>query len=173
MEADMYWISQSMTRADCGMVIVNQWLQSCGFVPTASNHVHNHVMDKLSKSKLTDSTPHNGKRKRSHTEREGVAEAVDDDGEWTEHVSSSSGRTYYYNKKLDKSQWEPPEAMNKKWDWLMDGGKRERGVGVDIVRVCGVILWWSLTSCYVIIECGPHLFRIMLYCEGLLGTVGV
>ena len=33
----------------------------------------------------------------------------DDDGEdvWTEH-KSSSGRIYFYNKKLDKSQWEKP-----------------------------------------------------------------
>ena len=80
------------------------------FLPV-SNHVHNHVMEKSSKSKSSDSAPFNGKRRRSLEEKEGGDNA---EGEWTEHVSSSSGRTYYYNKKLDKSQWEPPQALLKK-----------------------------------------------------------
>ena len=51
----------------------------------------------------------NGKRPRS---KEGVA--ADPEDTWTEHVSSS-GRTYFYNKKLDKSQWERPKGMLKKY----------------------------------------------------------
>ena len=76
--------------------------------------MHNHVLDKLSKSKTSDSTPHNGKRRRSLDGKEGVVMEEEEEGEWTEHVSSSSGRTYYYNKKLDKSQWEPPKTLIKK-----------------------------------------------------------
>ena len=41
-------------------------------------------------------------RKRSH-------DSVDEDV-WTEHTSSS-GRVYYYNKRLDKSQWERPAGF--------------------------------------------------------------
>lgn len=32
---------------------------------------------------------------------------------WTEH-KSSSGKVYYYNKRLDKSQWEKPEKVVRK-----------------------------------------------------------
>lgn len=32
---------------------------------------------------------------------------------WTEHLSSSN-RVYYYNKKLDKSQWEMPQGYDKR-----------------------------------------------------------
>ena len=34
--------------------------------------------------------------------------------EWTKHVSSSSGRTYFYNKQLDMSQWKTPRGMVKR-----------------------------------------------------------
>ena len=81
---------------------------------SASNHLHNHIMDKQGKSKMSDPTPYNGKRRRSHEEKEDDDPNEEDEGEWTKHVSSSSGRTYYYNKKLDKSQWEPPKASAKK-----------------------------------------------------------
>jgi len=80
----------------------------------ASNHVHNHVMEKQSKSKTSDSTPYNGKRRRSHEEKEDDVLDEEDGGDWTKHVSGSSGRTYYYNKKLDKSQWEAPKTFAKK-----------------------------------------------------------
>ncbi len=33
---------------------------------------------------------------------------------WTEHLSSS-GRIYYFNEKLKKSQWERPKGLIKKW----------------------------------------------------------
>ncbi len=57
-----------------------------------------------------DKTPStNGKRPRG--KEGGVAD--EQDNTWTEHVSSS-GRTYYYNKRLDKSQWERPKGMLKK-----------------------------------------------------------
>ena len=66
---------------------------------TVSNHVPNHVM-----SKSHDQSPSNGKRKRSSEEEEDV---------WTEHTSST-GRVYFYNKKLDKSQWERPKGAVKR-----------------------------------------------------------
>lgn len=51
------------------------------------------------------STPN---RKRGH-------DSIEDDI-WTEHTSSS-GRVYYYNKRLDKSQWERPMCFpTKKYD---------------------------------------------------------
>ena len=34
--------------------------------------------------------------------------------EWTKHVSNSSGRTYFYNKQLDMSQWKTPMGMVKR-----------------------------------------------------------
>ena len=71
-----------------------------------SNHVHNHVASKGSESKLSDSRSINGKRRRSRDSEE-------PDDVWTEHVSSS-GRTYFYNKRWDKSQWERPEGPIKK-----------------------------------------------------------
>ena len=33
---------------------------------------------------------------------------------WTEHASSQ-GKVYYYNKALDKSQWEKPAGVIKRW----------------------------------------------------------
>lgn len=72
---------------------------------SASNHVHNHV-SKSGETKSRDQTSTNGKRRRSK-------EADNQDDVWTEHTSSS-GRTYYYNKRLDKSQWEQPSPMLKK-----------------------------------------------------------
>lgn len=71
-----------------------------------SNHVHNHVITKGSEGKSCDSGSTNGKRRRS-----GDSEEPGD--MWTEHVSSS-GRSYYYNKHLDKSQWDRPKGTLKK-----------------------------------------------------------
>lgn len=70
---------------------------------TGSNHVYNHVVSKGSES---DSKSTNGKRRRSRDSEE-------PDDVWTEHVSSS-GRTYFYNKRWDKSQWERPDGPIKK-----------------------------------------------------------
>ena len=33
---------------------------------------------------------------------------------WTEHASSQ-GKVYYYNKALDKSQWEKPDVVIKRY----------------------------------------------------------
>ena len=86
------------------------WCKGCGYsdaVFIGSNHVHNHVM-REGGGGATVSV--NGKRRRSKDS--------DDGGEvWTEHVSSS-GRSYFYNKRLDKSQWERPKGMLKRWAWL-------------------------------------------------------
>ena len=71
-----------------------------------SNHVHNHVSSKGSEGKSHDHLSTNGKRRRS-------VETEDPDDLWTEHTSSS-GRTYFYNKRLDKSQWERPKGILKK-----------------------------------------------------------
>lgn len=61
----------------------------------ASNHLHNHTPSR------------SGDRKRKHNEDE------EEQDIWTEH-KSSSGRIYYYNKRLDKSQWEKPLKGNLK-----------------------------------------------------------
>ena len=66
-----------------------------------------------------DTPSTNGKRPRS---KEGGV-AGDQDDVWTEHVSSS-GRTYYYNKRLDKSQWERPKGTFKKWVGPRGGAKK-------------------------------------------------
>ncbi len=81
----------------CGCVLM---LDINRLSPSGSNHVYNHVTDK---AKSCDSAgPPNGKRRRS-------LDKDDLEDVWTEHTSSS-GRTYYYNKKLDKSQWSAPKA---------------------------------------------------------------
>lgn len=88
-----------------------------------SNHVHNHIhkesrasergsitnkesraSEKGWEAKSCNSGSTNGKRQRSKDEEEDV---------WTEHISSS-GRTYFYNKRLDKSQWERPKSSAKR-----------------------------------------------------------
>ena len=76
------------------------------FLMAASNHVYNHASNKGSEGKSCDSASTNGKRRRSK-------EPDDHEDTWTEHTSSS-GRTYYYNKRLDKSQWERPKGMLKR-----------------------------------------------------------
>jgi hypothetical protein len=73
---------------------------------TGSNHVYNHVTSKTSEGKSCDSGSTNGKRRRSRDSEEPA-------DMWTEHVSSS-GRTYFYNKRWDKSQWERPDGPVKK-----------------------------------------------------------
>ena len=75
----------------------------------------NHLRERSSAVQLCHSAPlpHNGKRKRRSQDRD-MVKSGGVDSEWTEHVSSSSGRTYFYNKKLDMSQWETPKGMVKR-----------------------------------------------------------
>ena len=84
----------------------------------SSNHVHNHTSPKSRDPGLSSHDPdirsHNDpstpNRKRGHDNME--------DDVWTEHTSSS-GRVYYYNKRLDKSQWERPTGFPmKKYEWI-------------------------------------------------------
>ena len=43
--------------------------------------------------------------------------------ECTKHDSSSSGRTYFYNKQLDMSQWKTPTGMVKRLEVMEGNGK--------------------------------------------------
>lgn len=63
-------------------------------------------MSKVGEGKSSDPGSTNGKRQRSRDSEEPTEV-------WTEHVSSS-GRTYFYNKRCDKSQWERPDGPIKK-----------------------------------------------------------
>ena len=54
----------------------------------------------------------NKRRMRSKDKDIKSADGVDD--EWTEHVSNSRGRTFFFNKKLDVKQWEIPKGMVKR-----------------------------------------------------------
>ena len=56
--------------------------------------------------------PHYNKRRMRSKDRDIKSDGVD--GEWTEHVSSSFGCTYFYNKQLDMSQWKTPMGMVKR-----------------------------------------------------------
>ena len=56
--------------------------------------------------------PHDNKRRMRSKDRDIKSDGVDD--EWTEHVSKSRGRIYFYNKKLDVKQWETPKGMVKR-----------------------------------------------------------
>ena len=55
--------------------------------------------------------PHYNKRRMRSKDRNIKSDWVDD--EWTEHISKSRGRIYFYNKKLDVKQWENPKVMVK------------------------------------------------------------
>ncbi len=82
-----------------------------------SNHVHNHVASKAAESKSHDQTQaaeSNKSRDSGRTNGKRRQSAEGEEEVWTEHVSSS-GRTYYYNKRLDKSQWDrtPLPALKK------------------------------------------------------------
>ena len=52
--------------------------------------------------------------KRRMTSKDGDIKSDGVDSEWTEHVSNSCGRKFFYNKKLDMKQWETPKGMVKK-----------------------------------------------------------
>ena len=56
--------------------------------------------------------PHYNKRRMRSKDRDIKSDGVDD--EWTEHVSNSRGRTFFFNKKLDVKQWETPKGMVKR-----------------------------------------------------------
>ena len=86
----------------------------------SSNHVHSHISpkphDSSVKSHDSSAKSHDSSIK-SHNEcttpnRKRGRDDVDDDI-WTEHTSST-GRVYYYNKRLDKSQWERPKGYTVK-----------------------------------------------------------
>ena len=87
-----------------------------GFISFSSitNSMSNHLKEHSSTVQLCHSSPplDNGKRKimsQGMDIESGGAEI-----EWTKHVSSSSGRTYFYNKQLDMSQWKTPIGMVKR-----------------------------------------------------------
>lgn len=93
-------------------------LYICVVLTASSNHVHNHASPKSHDPSVSlrdpDVRSHNEpstpNRKRGHDNME--------DDIWTEHTSSS-GRVYYYNKRLDKSQWERPMSFPvKKYGWV-------------------------------------------------------
>ena len=56
--------------------------------------------------------PHYNKRKMRSKDRDIKSDGVDD--EWTEHVSNSRGRTFFFNQKLDVKQWETPKGIVKR-----------------------------------------------------------
>ena len=45
------------------------------------------------------------------------------DIEWTKHVSSTFGSTYFYNKQLDMSQWKTLMGMVKRYE-VMQGNEK-------------------------------------------------
>ena len=56
--------------------------------------------------------PHEHKRSMTSKDRYIRSDGVD--GEWTDHVSNSRGRIFFYNKKLDVKLWETPKGMVKR-----------------------------------------------------------
>ena len=56
--------------------------------------------------------PHDNKRRMRSKNRDITSDGVE--GEWTEHVSNSRSRIFFYNKKLDVKQWEIPKGMVKR-----------------------------------------------------------
>ena len=56
--------------------------------------------------------PHDNKRRMTSKDGDIMPDGVD--GEWTEHVSNSRGRKFFYNKKLDMKKWENPKWMVKR-----------------------------------------------------------
>ena len=55
---------------------------------------------------------HDNKMRMRSKDRDIKSDGFDD--EWTEHVSNSRGRTFFFNKKLDVKQWETPKGMVKR-----------------------------------------------------------
>jgi len=56
-------------------------------------------------------SPHERKQRMNS---DGKASDHQMDSDWSEHVSSSSGKTYYYNKKTEESQWELPKEWKNR-----------------------------------------------------------
>ena len=56
--------------------------------------------------------PHDNKRRMRSKDRDIKSDGVN--GEWTEHVSHSRGRIFFYNKKPDLKQSETPKGMVKR-----------------------------------------------------------
>ena len=79
-----------------------------------TNSMSNHLKKHSSTVQLCHSSPplNNGKRM---MRMQGMdIESGGAEIECTKHVSSSSGRTYFYNKQLDMSQWKTPIGMLKR-----------------------------------------------------------
>ena len=53
--------------------------------------------------------PHDNKRRMTSKDSDVKSDWFE--GEWTEHVSNTCGRIFFYNKKLDVIQWEIPKGM--------------------------------------------------------------
>ena len=56
--------------------------------------------------------PHDNKRRMTSKDGDIMSDVVD--GKWTERVSNSRGRKFFYNKKLDMKKWETPKGMVKR-----------------------------------------------------------
>ena len=87
-----------------------------GFISFSSitNGMSNQLKEHSSAAQLCHSSPplDNGKRRMRSQGMD--IESVGAEIEWTEHVSSSLGCTYFYNKQLDMSQWKTPMGMVKR-----------------------------------------------------------
>ena len=87
-----------------------------GFISFSSitNSMSNQLKEHSSAVQLCHSSPplDNGKRRIRCQEMH--IESVGAQIEWTEHISSSFGCTYFYNKQLDMSQWKTPMGMVKR-----------------------------------------------------------
>ena len=87
-----------------------------GFISFSSitNSMYNQLKEYSSAAQLCHSSPplDNGKRR---IRSQGMdIESGGAEIEWTEHVSSYFGCTYFYNKQLDMSQWKTPIGMVKR-----------------------------------------------------------
>ena len=74
----------------------------------------NHLKEHSYTVQLCHSSPHLDIGKRMMRRQGMDIESGGAEIEWTNHVSSSSGRTYFYNKQLDMSQWKTPMGMVKR-----------------------------------------------------------
>ena len=87
-----------------------------GFISFSSitNSMSNQLKEHSSVVQLCHSSPplENGKRRMRSQGMD--IESGGAEIEWTKHVSSSSGRTYFYNKQLDMSQRKTPMGMVKR-----------------------------------------------------------
>ena len=87
-----------------------------GFIsfPSITNSMSNQLKEHSSAVQLCHSSPplDNGKRRMRSQGMD--IESCGAEIEWTKHVSSSSGCTYFYNKQLDMSHWKTPMGMVKR-----------------------------------------------------------